>query len=272
MKKMYELRRLNDEGLEKYRVSLEELKSKYGREARKSLNKNQKKSRAAAYQKRLDQIPFKLIRNNTTSEKIRYKIELDENKVFDCQYDCGNYLVKQFGPHNISEHYLADRGFWSAISLLYLKQCMPKTTAPDTPVNLLSEEQSKETRHTIRSAWMLVSAQGKNSDFLLNNKMNIGGQVQETLFQNSGYIHCDSVIEVARMVYMSKKAMTKKGVQGLKKGSARTGFGVPPEDGNFEDFNRWLKRIDMNYELHSIQSKNLYNMMDPLFDTFKNKP
>lgn len=204
------------------------------------------------------EIPYFLLESPETSSPTGFGVGFDVGKQFSSRHECGSYVAEVLA--NIEQRlFLYDIGFWSALALLWFDQLCPldkkgKRKALDAPNFILSDNGRRYTRHSVRTAWLLVSLYGEDARFLQGKNMHQRGDLIESLLGTNYYIECKGVMLTASKLYTDDKTKSYK-----------TGSSVNVR----EHYMRWLKQIGLTYDLFEISVDDLYEMLPAEFSRFK---
>jgi len=232
------LRKLNKEGLKEFEQFIENL--------RNGVKQN---------------IPENLLTNTSTSETLLHEINLERGN-YGNRYDLGIYLNNQFNNINMQE-YIGDIYFWSSLALFWFDQLCPERAnglrTPSMIYNyILSENYNHRPRHSIYTTWQLVNRYGEDARFLLCKELSVRGELIEQMMARQYFMSCEGVMRAAsKLYYDEEKQFFKKGAAARKSA------------GCVYRFIAFLQQLEMTYDLFSISSEDLINLLPPEFNRFR---
>ena len=231
------IRKLNEKGVEQFETYIDNL--------RRGIDQN---------------FPGFLLESSEFSEKIELDIEVDANRQFESRYELGVYLVDLFKSQPI-QTYMGDQGFWSWLALLWFMQLCPKKKGkmkPSKPYNyILSRFFRHRPRHAVYMTWQLVNLHGDKSIFMLGKEPSTRGELTEQLMARQEILYSSSVMELADCLYCDRERKTfKRGVTTRDKG------------GTVTRLIHLLDQIRLNFDIYSIGSDDLKEMLPKEFDRF----
>lgn len=205
--------------------------------------------------------PDHLLTDPSTSEVLEVDLELEKGS-FSNRYELGIYLVEKLNDMDMQK-IIGDSGFWSALALFWFDQLCPLkadgSRKPSMVYNyILSENYNHRPRHAIFTTWQLVELYGEHSRYLLSRELPVRGELIEQLMARQYFLSCTGVMQAASTLYYDPERKT------FKKGAAgRTSAGCVYR------FVSWLQQLEINYDLFSISSDDLINLMPKEFERFK---
>ncbi|WP_300496459.1 hypothetical protein [Marinobacter sp.] len=205
-------------------------------------------------------IPLNLLTDSATSEPLLETLEVDEGLTFETRYDMGVYLVDLLRDEGV-QNLLGDVGFWSWLGLLWFDQLCPLSGGKRKPKKeynyILSENWRHRPRHAIYTTWMLVANHGENALFMLSKRLHERGELIEQLAARQYFMACVGVIEAAHKIYFDPDRRTfKKGATSQKR------------RGNIRRFVSYLQQLDLTYDLGSISSESLLEILPKEYEGF----
>ncbi len=232
-------RRLNEEGINLFKLFLEKLPEADKIEA-----------------------PIYLLEDRESSEELAVEIDLERPELLS-RYELGLYLVNKFRPSKIQE-YISDEGFWSWLALYWFNDLCPKDKngryKPAMYYNyIMTKNPFHRPRHAIRTTFLLVDRYAEDSRFLLMTPLKKRGELTEQLFARQYLSDCEGVVRAASYLYFDpEKTKNKRGAAGKGRGSSRR-------------FMTYLKQIELTYDLYTIHPKALLEMLPSEYDRFLSK-
>ncbi len=205
--------------------------------------------------------PAYLMTDPSTSESLGWDLDLTKSE-FSNRYELGMYLAEKLADKDI-QLVIGDSGFWSSLALFWFDQlCTQKTDGSRKPSMvynyILSENYNHRPRHAIFTTWQLVDLYGEFSHYLLSRGLPVRGELIEQLMARQYFLSCEGVIQAASTLYFDPERQT------FKKGAAgRTSAGCVYR------FVNWLQQLEINYDLFSISSDDLIDLMPKEFERFK---
>lgn len=204
--------------------------------------------------------PDYLLTDPSTSESLEWDLDLERGS-FENRYELGVYLVKELTSLEVQK-LIGDTGFWSALALFWFDQLCPQkadgSRKPSMSYNyILSENFGHRPRHAIYTTWQLVDLYGSDSYFLLSRELPVRGELIEQLMARQYFLSCTGVMRAASKLYYDPERKT------FKKGAAgRSSAGCVYR------FVNWLQQLEINYDLFSIDSDDLIELMPKEFERF----
>ena len=173
----------------------------------------------------------------------------------------GEYLVEIFNGENINS-YMGDAGFWSWFALLWFDQLCPTSNgrrSPSMEYNyILSPKYNHRPRHAVYMTWQLVSRYGSDALFLLGKPMPTRGELTEQMMARQENFSMESVIKLASKLYLDPETRTfKRGATTRRKA------------GCIDRYISWLDQLKLTYDLFSISSEDLEELLPSEFDRFR---
>jgi len=205
--------------------------------------------------------PAHLLFDSRYSEPLDFDIEVEPLQ-FDTRFELGSYLADALGDIPVQQ-IMGDSGFWSWFALYWFDQlCPPQangTRKPGKPYNyILSNNYNHRPRHAVYMTWMLVDQYGDTALFLLSKKPHERGDLIEQLAARQYLISCRGVIETASALYYDPEKKT------FKRGSTSQ-----KRRGNVRRFIAYLQQLDLTYDLGTISSESLLDMLPAEYAGFK---
>lgn len=205
--------------------------------------------------------PLYLLTDPSTSEPLGEQLAL-ENTAFGTRYDLGVHLVEVLGTAEAGR-FLGDRGFWSGLALFWFDQFCPAkedgSRMPSKEYNyILSDNYNHRPRHAVFTTWQLVSRYGEDAKFLLSGSLPVRGELAEQLMARQYLLSCGGVIRTASQLYYDPDRNT------YKKGSA-----ARKSAGCIARYISWMDQLKVNYDLFSMSTDDLFNLMPREFDRFR---
>lgn len=206
--------------------------------------------------------PVILLTDPRYSESIDIDVEV-EQRDFQTRFELGKYVADSLENITI-QSIMGDIGFWTWLALYWFDQlCPPQangTRKPSRPYNyILSPNYNHRPRHAIYTTWMLVDQYGDTALFLLSKKPHERGELIEQLAARQYLISCRGVIETAKKLYYDPERKTfKRGATSQKR------------QGNIRRFIAYLQQLDLTYDLGTIASESLLELLPDEYSAFKN--
>jgi len=204
--------------------------------------------------------PSYLLSDPDMSETLAWDIDLEQRE-FATRFELGVYLTEKLAGIN-SHEIMGDAGYWSALALYWFDQLCPENAdgsrKPSMVYNyILSENYNHRPRHAIFTTWQLVHRYGEHARFLLSRELPVRGELIEQLMARQYFLSCEGVMHAASQLYYDPERET------FKKGSAgRTSPGCVYR------FVNWLQQLEVNYDLFSINSQDLIDILPGEFQRF----
>ncbi len=207
------------------------------------------------------EIPLHLATEDETSELLPVAIEYDD-VTFSNRYEMGQYLVNIFDGCDL-QGFIGDIGFWSALSLIWFDQLCPlrkdKRRNPSMVYNyILSENYNHRPRHAIFTTWQLVDRYSDDARFLLCKEMSVRGELIEQIMARQYFLSCEGVMRAASSLYYDESN------NNFKRGAA-----ARKSSGCVYRYIAWLQQLELTYDLFSVPSEILADLMPSEFDRFK---
>jgi len=231
-----ELRKLNGDGLRKFKEYLEALRD--GDE---------------------QTYPANLLLDERFSEPSGLSVEV-ERVPFETRYDMGVYLAGVFEGCD-TQLILGDAGVWSWLALFWFEQLCPRDREgklkPGQIYNfILSERYNHRPRQAVRTTYMLVKDYGELARVFLCQKPHLRGAIIEEFAARQFYLNCRGVVEAANRLYMDRDRNS------FKRGAAAKGAG------SSRRFISFLQQIERTYDLFSISPETLIAMLPGEYSKF----
>jgi len=231
-----QLRKLNDEGVIKFREYLDALR-----------------------QGTLQAYPANLLDNEEFSDGLEFSVEV-ECLNFETRYDMGSYLVMLLEGHD-DQGILGDIGIWSWLALFWFEQLCGRDSEghpkPSKVYNyILSDRYNHRPRHSVRTTYMLVRDHGEKARVLLSKGPHQRGEIIEQFAARQFYLNCSGVVDALGQLYFDpEKRSFKRGAAGKGGGSSRR-------------FITFLQQIEKTYDLYSISGEALLGMLPTEYGKF----
>lgn len=205
--------------------------------------------------------PSYLLERADSSVAIPLEISLNCD-TFTSRYELGESLVGSIDGQDI-QPVMGDIGFWSWLALYWFDQLCPLkndgSRKPSMVYNyVLSNNYNHRPRHAIYTTWQLVNQYGKDSRFLLCKELPVRGELIEQMMGRQYLLSCKGIIETAAKLYWDETALS------FKKGSA-----ARKSAGCVARFVSWLQQLELTYDLYSLRSEDLMELMPVEFNRFK---
>ncbi len=234
-----ELRKLNDEGLQRFAEWLT--------------------------QGALGPVPQILLVDPRTSTPLPNSVQ-PQQRAFQDRYQFGQYLIQLLAPLDPAG-LSRDRGLWSALALFWFDQlCPPNDGRRNVEKEyryILSGDFRHYYRHLVRSPWQLVRDHGENSKFLLlptvdaPHPLRRHGEILEQLGGRQAVLRSRPIIAEARRLYSDPQTgRPLRGVSGSGKGSVRRLALV-------------LQQLELTFDCEGMQANSLLKLLPTEFDRFK---
>jgi len=242
MNRVVYLRRLTDSGIEAFRVYLAKLRS--GSQ---------------------DQPPYHLLEEDRYAVPAYEGIAV-EQKPFASRLEFAKYAKRIFSKVEPDEIF-NDTGVWSWLSLYYFDQVCPVRNdglrnpgrdyrhVPDQGFRLRH-------RHLLSGAYLVYTICGLKdllAGFLLYSDLQTESQIYHQIVSRQNLVNNPVVVEAAGLLYFNKK--TKR----PKKGAFQT-----KKPGTLNRYVMLIQQLDLNYDLYSMESFELLDLLPPEFDRWKN--
>ncbi|MCG7984688.1 MAG: hypothetical protein JAY90_18300 [Candidatus Thiodiazotropha lotti] len=205
--------------------------------------------------------PAHLLTDPRYSEEIDTDVEVDPRE-FQTRFELGIYLTDILKETPI-QALMGDTGFWSWLALYWFDQLCPQqangTRKPSKPYNyILSPNYNHRPRHALFTTWMLVNRYGDTALFLLSKGPHERGELIEQLAARQYLISCQGVIETAKELYYDPERKTfKRGATSQKR------------QGNIRRFISYLQQLDLTYDLGTLASDALLEMLPDEYSAFR---
>lgn len=205
--------------------------------------------------------PYYLLSDARYSEAIDIDFNVEPIE-FESRFELGNYLDQALQDTSF-QAFMGDSGFWSWLALYWFDQLCPPSEngyrKPSKPYNyILSQNYNHRPRHAIYTTWLLVHMYGNSALFLLSKKPHERGELIEQLAARQYLISCRGVIEAAKELYFDPERKTfKRGATSQRR------------EGNVRRFIAYLQQLDLTYDLGTLASDALLNMLPNEYSAFK---
>lgn len=232
------VRSLNEEGIQKFREYLRELR---------------------------EGIPVQttdILCDRLYSSEMSKNIEI-ENILFKDKHDLTAYLYSKLFILSHSE-IEKDRGLWSWLALYYLDQLCPPNnsgmrTAGQDYRYILEPRFRYYHRHLLLGPYSIYLIHADRAPLLLSGPIYKTGSFYVELSSRQGLITNRGVIEAANLLYFDKK--NKK----PKKGAALT----EKKPGTLLRFINVMQQLDLTHDLYSMPGEEILELLPPEFDEWK---
>ena len=205
--------------------------------------------------------PDHLLTDPRYSEAVGIDIEV-ELREFQTRFELGTYLTDILKEAPV-QTLMGDAGFWTWLALYWFEQLCPQQEngkrKPSKPYNyILSSNYNHRPRHALFTTWMLVNLYGDTALFLLSKAPHERGELIEQLAARQYLISCQGVIETAKELYYDPQRKTfKRGATSQKR------------QGNIRRFISYLQQLDLTYDLGTLASEALLDMLPDEYSAFK---
>jgi hypothetical protein len=235
------LRRLNDEGLAKFEQFIDALRNDLP-----------------------VAVPLWMLEDDATSEAIGFSLEFTPG-VYKSRYHLGVDLVELLDGQG-TQAVIGDRGFWSWIALLLFDQLCPakadgRRNAQMPYSYVMSNNWKHRPRHAVFTTWQLVQRYGADSQFLLSKELPVRGELIEQLMARQYFFGCDGIVRLASKLYYDEERETFK-----------VGAAARKSAGCVYRYVGWLQQLEVNYDLYSMTSDHLLEILPAEFDRFRADP
>ncbi len=237
---MDEIRKLNPEGREKYRLYIESL-----------------------LENPACPPPFELLSDHSTSSQLTVPVEI-EQKTFSRKFDMAEYIKGLLDP--VNENPLSkeeENSVFDWLSLYFFDQICPPTSAGNRKPNkiwwyLTSEEWNRYYRHRIAGPVYLYRNYQKNSEVLLTKQPNVMSDTEETICSRIELAQNYGVGEALTYFYFNTDDCS------IKRGA--TNKKNPGTLRRFVDIHDQLSRT---YDLNSMNGASIASLFPSEFDKFR---
>jgi len=232
------IRRLNEEGLEKFEQFVDDLRNQLP-----------------------VAVPSWLLDDQESSEALGFDVDY-EPRQYASRFELGTHLVEVLGDQDV-QTVIGDRGFWSWIALLIFDQLCPepangKRKAQMPYSYVMSNKWKHRPRHAIFTTWQLVQRYGEHSRFLLSKELPVRGELIEQLMARQYFFGCEGVIQLASDLYYDEERQTFK-----------VGAAARKSAGCVYRYVGWLQQLEVNYDLYSMSRQHLYDILPGEFERFR---
>lgn len=205
--------------------------------------------------------PFYLLDDAVYSESIDLGIDFQQDRKFENRYAMGKVFVESTRNADL-QPYMGDRGFWSWFALFWFEQLCPVKGSQRNPSKsynyVLSKNYNHRPRHAIYMTWQLVKRYGEESQFMLCKPMNTRGEITEQLMARQEILSAEGAMRLASSLYFDPN------VGNFKKGAA-----ARKSAGCVTRYIAWLQQLQLTFDLYSITSDELREMLPAEFDRFR---
>lgn len=188
-------------------------------------------------------------------------IKLDDRS-FENKRQLGRYLLDRLA--DLDPTWLGpQQGVWAALAVFYLRHLCPtsSTGRPQPGKNhyyIPSDDFRSDYRHKVRTPYYLTRRFGDRANILLDVSVDTHGDMLEQLGSKLKIITNSVVIEVAdRLYYDFVSGCTKRGATDREKG------------GTVRRLLTVLRHYERTYDLYSINSKELLELLPVEFDRWR---
>ena len=208
--------------------------------------------------------PAKILTDSEYTDIIQPEIEIELRK-FETRLAFAEYLYNLFKGKNI-ENIHHDKGLWSWLSLFYFDELCPPDSKgrrnpgqtarwiPETGVSW------RYYRHLLAGPYRIYSAHADNpkrASLVLCGPLNKPGDIVEQLASRQEIITNQGVMEAAANLYFDPEINKPKRGAATKSGK-----------GNVRRFTDILNQFDVTWDLYSLESGDVFNLLPQEFSRF----
>jgi hypothetical protein len=157
---------------------------------------------------------------------------------------------------------LNDRGLWSWLALYYLDILLESASGGwivrDSARYVLSPERRREYRHLIRGPWAIYRLHGNTARLLLTSPPYRWSDAEEQITAVQEIVRMPGAMGAADMLYFDDRRNTQK-----------RGFTNRKKPGTLRRFAAVMQQLDLTYDLYSMNSEELVELLPPEFDRFR---
>ena len=103
-----------------------------------------------------------------------------------------------------------------------------------------------------------MSTYGESARFLVSKELSVRGELIEQMMSRQYYLSCRGVIEGASLLYWDEERKT------FKKGCT-----TQNSKGSVHRLVSWLQQIELTYDVYSLTSEQLLELMPAEFERFR---
>ncbi|MEM2914411.1 MAG: hypothetical protein QXH91_03290 [Candidatus Bathyarchaeia archaeon] len=233
---MIKLRELTEEGIQKFREYIQELK-------------------------RNPQAPRPDLNVEPYSREFRPPVEIDETRRFNTRMEMAEYLTQLFSAKGISRTD-AKPGLWTWLAYLWFDQLCPIIDGTRKPREIAkyicSSDYREYYRHYVASSYDIYSLHGReNSKLFLHCAPHIFNDFTAQLAARQYIISNKSLIQLAHRLYWDPYSVRPK------KGADRN------RPGNVRRFVKILSQLELTYDIHGMAPNDIERLLPEEFNVWK---
>lgn len=206
-------------------------------------------------------VPDDLLEEYTVEayDKIDIQIEVDPSRKFKNRFELGKYLYELF--RNIDRKLLFNEpGLWNWLTYLWLDQLCPFSgetrKVGELARYIYDSRYTKYYRHLILSSWDIYSLHGKNSKIMLYSPVYQTNDILEQLASRQNIITNKGLIETVYKLYWDNE-----------NNRPVTGASDRNRPGNVRRLVSVAEQLDLTYDLHTMPSDDIINLLPNEFDS-----
>lgn len=233
------LRRLNDAGVERFQSFLDTLLTEGGAPS-----------------------PKELLHDPVFSESVRSAVVLEQRE-FQNRFEAAQYLLGKLQAASLPQ-VDRDPGLWAWLSLFYFEQLCPLGPGgrrrPGERARWILERGARYHRHLLAGPFLVYRSHQDRPErtlALLSGPLHRRSAVYDRLAENPQFISNDAIVELATRLYFSFDTGA------LRRGAASNG------PGSVARYTAVLRQLDVTYDLYSLTSDQLLELLPPEFDSFR---
>lgn len=231
------LRALNDAGIERFRDFLD-----------------------AARAGGSDPPPLELLSLSVTSEEVLPQVVIDSDRTFASRMELGEYLQAALQPLWASRSIDADRGLWTALSLIYFDAVCPVVDGARTVKNedryILLTSWDRLDRHLMRTPFVLTQIHGSGARVALSGKPHVFSEAVSQLTNRQQVLTNVPLFRALGELYLRPDGKLKTGASSKGAGTLRR-------------LGKVLRQFDLTYDLHAMSVPDILALFPREFDRFK---
>ncbi len=199
------------------------------------------------------------------SQEFLPELLINDNEKFKSKLDLGRYLYNFFNKNNIERNLvLGKNGLWTWLAYIWFDDLAPVLTdglrdIKEDAKYICSSDYRDYYRHFIACPYMIYSLHGeKNSLIFLYSPIYEHNDFIEQFASRQFIISYPNIVETITKLYLDSKTKNpRKGAQ------SRT------RKGNIRRFVRLIHQLELTYDIYSMSSDSIINLLPPEFNEWK---
>lgn len=204
--------------------------------------------------------PRELCSQPSTSDEVTPNVSIDLARTFPSRLEVGAYFEDVLEPIWSQRSIDADRGIWSALSLLYFDEVCPiidgRRSVKNDDRYILLSSWDRVDRHLLRTPYVLTRIHGNNARIALSGKPYVFSEAVSQLTNRQQILTNVRLFEALDQLYMRPDGKLKRGASGKGAGSLRR-------------LGKVIRQYDLTYDLHAMTAAEILTLLPHEFTAFK---